>query len=99
MIWRMDVTLSERSLERIREKVESGSFANADAVIEQALALLDEREREYGEWLQAEVAKSQASVAAGRVSRIDDEFFNRIRDHFGLPRRDFDGWQRRSASS
>ena len=71
---RVDVTLSERSLERIREKVESGSFADADAVIEQALALLDEREREYGEWLRAEVAKAKDHPRAGETVLYDHAF-------------------------
>ena len=83
----MDVELSERSLARIRAKVESGAFASADEVIEQALGLLEDREREYGEWLRAEVAKGQADVDAGRVTRVDDEFFDKIRARFGLPER------------
>jgi putative addiction module CopG family antidote len=86
----MDVELSERSLARIRAKVESGSFASADEVIEQALGLLEDREREYGEWLRAEVAKGQASADAGRVTPVDAKFLNGLRDQLGMPRRDFD---------
>jgi Arc/MetJ-type ribon-helix-helix transcriptional regulator len=70
----METELSERSLERIREKVTSGAFETADEVIEQALGLLEDREREYGEWLRAEVAKARRHPNAGDTVPYDDAY-------------------------
>lgn len=67
--------------------MESGSLASAAGVIEQALGLLEDRERDYGEWFRADVAKGHADVDAGRVTRGDDEFFEMVHARFGLPER------------
>jgi putative addiction module CopG family antidote len=41
----MTVQFASRVADRIQQKVESGDYANADAVMEEALSLLDERDR------------------------------------------------------
>jgi antitoxin ParD1/3/4 len=41
----MSVQLAPRVADRIRQKVETGDYADADAVMEEALSLLDERDR------------------------------------------------------
>jgi Arc/MetJ-type ribon-helix-helix transcriptional regulator len=41
----MSVQLATRISERILQKVETGAYASADAVLEEALGLLDERDQ------------------------------------------------------
>ena len=76
----MDVQLSSDAQAVIDEKVASGEFASPEAVIDEALRLLSARDREYGEWLRAAVAKGEESIAAGRVIPVDEAFWERIRE-------------------
>jgi antitoxin ParD1/3/4 len=41
----MSVQLAARITERIQQKVEAGAYANADAVVEEALGLLEQRDQ------------------------------------------------------
>ena len=76
----MDIVLSSDALAVIDEKVASGEFASAEAVIDEALRVLSARDREYGEWLRAAVAKGEESIVAGRVIPVDAAFWKRIRE-------------------
>ncbi len=72
----MNVSISQRNLERIKRKVASGRYSSLDDVLDDALALLDERDSAL-EWELADTkekllqglaeAKSGQSVPAEQV--------------------------------
>ncbi len=78
----MEVQLSPEALAVIDEKVASGEFASASEVVDEALALLNERDRQYGVWLRAEVQKGEDDLAAGRFRIVDDDFWAEIRARY-----------------
>ncbi len=61
----MEVTISPEREAMVREKVASGRYANANEVIDEALHLLDERDRR---------ARLQAAIDAGleEITRGED---------------------------
>ena len=57
----MNVSLSERNVERIQSKVDSGRYASVDDVLDSALGLLDEKDQA----LERELAEMHESVRRG----------------------------------
>jgi putative addiction module CopG family antidote len=57
----MNVSLSERNVERIQSKVASGRYSSVDDVLDSALSLLDERDQA----LERELAEMHESVRRG----------------------------------
>ena len=57
----MNVHINERNVVRIRRKVESGRYSSIDDMLDNALALLDERD----DALERELADMRASVRRG----------------------------------
>ncbi len=78
----MEVQLSPEALAVINEQVASGEFASAAEVVDEALALLQERDRHYGEWLRAEVQKGEDSLNAGHYRVVDDAFWAEVRARY-----------------
>jgi antitoxin ParD1/3/4 len=74
----MQVSLTPKLEELIREKVESGLYHDASEVIRDALKIMQELDAVQGlklERLREELAKGEADLAAGRKTTIsnDDE--------------------------
>jgi Arc/MetJ-type ribon-helix-helix transcriptional regulator len=70
----MNVPLSEHWLRYVREKVESGRFPSAAAVMEEALALLRQREL-------AQLGKDHPNETGTRpIGDIIDEFMSDLHD-------------------
>lgn len=67
----MALQLSPKIQARITELIEHGDYPDADAVVEQALELLDERER-FME-LKAMIAAGVEEVAQGKVVEFTPE--------------------------
>ena len=81
----MELRLSPAAQAVIDEKLASGQFASADAVVDAALALLHDRDGEYGEygeWLRAEVRKGDLDIEEGRVTTVDAVFWERVRGRY-----------------
>ena len=80
----MSVVLSPETEEMIREKVESGHFPTADEVVQEALRLLDARERQLAH-LRAEVAKGLDQLDRGEGAELTaermDQIFQRALDN------------------
>ncbi len=62
---------------RIREKVESGEYADSSAVIRAAMRLLDKRDRELRE-LRVSIAEAQAAIARGEGIELTPEVWDEI---------------------
>jgi antitoxin ParD1/3/4 len=81
----MTVTLTPQAEALIRQKVEAGPYRTADEVIEEALRLLDERDRLTR--LRAAIAVGDAQLARGEgipytpelLDEIDREVDERLR--------------------
>lgn len=70
----MDVWLDGQSATLIRQRVASGRFADAAAVVREALQLLDERDR--GEALRAELQIGLEQIARGEVVDFTPELLD-----------------------
>ena len=57
----MNVSMSERNVERIQSKVDSGRYSSVDDVLDSALGLLDEQDQA----LERELAEMHESVRRG----------------------------------
>ena len=85
----MSVVLRPETLDRIQERVESGQFADADAVVAQALELMARKEQ-YEE-LKAAIAVGMEQIERGETVEVTDDFFERVlarakeRSRLGLP--------------
>jgi antitoxin ParD1/3/4 len=73
------VTLPAETARAIREKVESGGYASADEVIQEALRLLDDELIETPEFTTSMREKIRESIADPRPSVPMDEVFERLR--------------------
>ncbi len=73
----MNISLSPELKQRIREKMDSGAYASENALISEALELLEERERDYQfdvHAVRTAIGQSIEELDAGKG--IDgDEFF------------------------
>ena len=80
----MSVVLSPETEEKIREKVASGLFPTADEVVQEALRLLEARERRLSR-LRAEVAKGLDQLDRGQGVELTaermDQIFQRALDN------------------
>lgn len=72
----MALTLPPELESMIRERVESGRYPDDVAVIEEALRLLEEREKT--EHLRALLAEAGAEVARGELIDWTPDFFDRL---------------------
>lgn len=85
----MNVELPPRLEALVREKVDSGLYDDASAVVEDALRLLDERHRH--DRLRAAIAVGLEDVARGDVVDWTPDFMDRLKveadeeDRLGLP--------------
>jgi antitoxin ParD1/3/4 len=82
----MSITLTPEVADRIRQKIETGPYRTADEVIEEALSLLDERERVQTLRAKLQIGIDQLDRGEGeertpelmeRLSREADEMFRR----------------------
>ena len=77
----MNVALPPRLTEFVERKVASGTYSSASQVIESAVALLEELDRENEaklQWLRADIAVGMAEVEAGEVVEFDEEEMMRL---------------------
>ena len=65
----MDISISQKHLDHIRRKVDSGAYPSADAVVARALALLEERDLADSD---PAVAKELASIRAKVMKGVKD---------------------------
>lgn len=72
----MSVTLTPRLEAKIRERVESGRYSDASEVVEDALQLLEERER--SEHLNALLAVGLEQARRGELIPFTPEMFDEI---------------------
>lgn len=85
----MNVELPPRLEALVREKVDSGLYDDASAVVEDALRQLDERHRH--DRLRAAIAVGDAEVARGEVVDWTPDFMEQLKaeadeeDRLGLP--------------
>lgn len=85
----MSITLTPRTEALIQEKLESGRYASADEVIEEAVKLLEARER--FERLRASLIEAEEQIRQGKILELTPELRQRIRDgdiataHTGIP--------------
>ena len=88
----MIVQLSPRTEALIREQIAGGRFATADEVVQEALRLLDERDRR--DRLRAALAVGDEQYARGQVVPWTPDFMQRLmveaeeRTRQGLPVKD-----------
>lgn len=68
----MKVDLSERLTRTIESLVEKGEYESAEAVVEAAISLLEERDHLYWEGVNRQVADARAEIAAGRYRDVSD---------------------------
>ncbi|HKG24010.1 MAG TPA: type II toxin-antitoxin system ParD family antitoxin [Thermomicrobiales bacterium] len=73
----MSVTLTPQLETLVRHKVETGLYPNADAVMQEALRLLDERDRRL-QWLRDAIAKSDEQIARGEGIPYTPELLEEI---------------------
>ena len=72
----MGISLDPRVEAMVREKVGSGRYPDATAVVEEALRLLDERDRL--DWLRTAIDAADAEVERGEVVDWTPDFFDRL---------------------
>ena len=86
----MNITLRPDIQKRINEKIQSGEFESADAIVEQALTFfLDYEEEEMDEekFRDTKAAIDEARDQAERGEGISlDDFDQRMRAEYGIPR-------------
>ncbi len=74
----MVIEVSPETDALIRARIESGRYADATAVVDEAIRLLDERERLAT--LREMVDEAEAEVARGEVAEWTPELFARLRE-------------------
>jgi antitoxin ParD1/3/4 len=86
----MKLELDEKFDTLIQRKVDSGRFASAAEVVEEALREMNERD-EHLEYLKVAVAAAEESVAAGQIIDWTPDLMDQIQadadeaDRLGLP--------------
>jgi len=73
----MGIVLGPRLEELVHEKVGSGRYADASAVVEEALRLLDERDRL--DRLRAAVDAADVEIERGEFIDSTPDFFDRLK--------------------
>ena len=76
----MSVTLPPQVEALIRRKVESGLYATPDEVLEEALRLLDEHDRER-QWLRNALAEGEKGEAVDYTPELMEEIYQRALDN------------------
>lgn len=74
----MTITLSQGSEAMIQERLESGHYASADEVIEEAVTLLEARER--FERLRASLIEADEQTRTGKIMEWTPELRQRLRE-------------------
>lgn len=74
----VNVSLTPKLEQAVREKVESGLYSNASEVIREALRITLRKEQE-NDWLKREAAIGCAQLEAGETTRVNSkEEFNKL---------------------
>jgi putative addiction module CopG family antidote len=74
----MSVTLTPQTEDQIRHWIDTGSYPDADAVVRDALRLLEEHEQRR-EWLRAELQSAVAQAELGELIDFTPERFDEIK--------------------
>ena len=82
----ISVTLPAELVRAVREKVDTGAYTSADAVIEEALRLLQEDETETPEFTAHMREKIKESLAEPGPGIPMDEVFDELERHLGQRR-------------
>ena len=72
----MSVTLSPRAEALIQERIASGSYQDAEELIEDALHALDERDRLAR--LRAAIARGDAQITRGKLIPYTDDLLDKL---------------------
>ena len=70
----MDVPLSPKFADLIRQKVQTGQYHSASKVVEEALRQLDDRDQGTA-WLRERMLVAQEQYRAGRIHEDSDAFW------------------------
>jgi antitoxin ParD1/3/4 len=73
----MDITLTPKSEELIRQKMSNGRYASASEVVEAAVLLLDERDR--FEYLRGLILEAEEDIESGRTLEWTPELQRQLR--------------------
>jgi putative addiction module CopG family antidote len=73
----MDITLTPKSEELIRQKMSNGRYASASELVEAAVLLLDERDR--WEYLRSMLLEAEQQTREGRVLQWTPELRRTLR--------------------
>lgn len=88
----MTINLSPKVEKAIREKIATGRYADAEAVIQAGLRLLEEREMDEGEKLEAlrrDIAEAEAQLRRGEGTAFDpEEIIRESREELARRRRE-----------
>ena len=86
----MNISLTPEIQKRINEKVQSGEFESADAIVEQALTFFldyEEEEMDEEEFRETKAAIDEALAQAERGEGVSiEEFDQKMRARYGIPR-------------
>jgi putative addiction module CopG family antidote len=72
----MSVTLPPEVETLVRQKVESGLYADVDEVLKEAMRLLDEHDRER-QWLRSALAEGEKGEAVEYTPELMEEIYQR----------------------
>jgi putative addiction module CopG family antidote len=73
----MDIRLTPKSEELIRQKMSNGRYASASEVVEAAVLLLDERDR--FEYLRGLILEAEEDIESGRTLEWTPELHRQLR--------------------
>ena len=75
----MDISINEHNREQIKRKVKSGQYSSPDDVINKALELLDEHDREVRQ-THANVQRGLGQLERGEYTEYTDESLHELFD-------------------
>ncbi len=68
----MNITLKPQQEQFLREKLNSGKYATIDEVIAEAFQLLEERDKDYQQWLDETKEKVAAGIEQANRGQLTD---------------------------
>ena len=71
--------LSDAARDAIMRRVANGDFPTADAVIDEAVRVLEAQHQDYVRYLHEAIAEGEADIAAGRIVEATPEFYESIK--------------------
>lgn len=74
----MNISLTPQQERLIQEKLKSGKYSTVDRVIDEALQLLEERDRQDENWLE----ETRRKVAVGSAEVAPQQLGDNFRQHF-----------------